>query len=69
MVQENGGGVVLMLVVLTGGWVGMVWWFPGVHGDSAIYGDGTVKSKDSMTDHGSRDDGIMGNDVLLFRMV
>lgn len=47
----------------------MVWWFPGVHGDSAIYGDGIVKSKDSMTDRGSRDDGIMGNDVLLFRMV
>lgn len=52
-----------------GGWVEMVWWFPGVHGDSAICSDGIVKRKDSMTDHGSRDDGIMGNDVLLFRMV
>lgn len=69
MVQENDGGAVLMLVVLTGV-VGWRWCgYPGVHGDSAIYGDGTVRSKDSMGDHGSRDDGIMDSDVLLFRMV
>lgn len=37
--------------------------------DSAIYGDGIVRSKNSMDDYGSRDDGILDNDVLLFRMV